>query len=120
MLDPDRPVLDRLEDHWGCSVLDRSGARIGSLEEVFHDGSRDGDPAWLGVGIGLLGRRMVLVPANDLIAIGLAIQVPFDLDLVCRSPELGHDDLDAHTLRTLRAYYAIVEDVVSGRGSATT
>jgi hypothetical protein len=39
-------MRDRLEDLWGCSVLGRDGARIGSLEEVFYDAPGD-EPEWL-------------------------------------------------------------------------
>jgi hypothetical protein len=104
MLNAPVSIRDRLEDLWGCSVLDRNDERIGSLQEVFY-GAGDDEPEWLGIGIGLLGRKLVLVPADDVTAAGFALKLPFSSDFVQDAPELRHDDLDAHTLQMLQIYY---------------
>jgi hypothetical protein len=101
-------LRDSLEDLWGCSVLDRDGDRIGSLEAVFYDSS-DSEPEWLGIGVGLLGRKLVLVPAEGVASIGFAITLPLSTDVVRKAPELRNDDLDASTLHAASRYYASVQ-----------
>ena len=41
-------------------MFDRDDVRIGSLEDVFYD-ERDAEPEWFAIGVGLLGRKLVLV-----------------------------------------------------------
>ena len=79
-------------------MLDRDGDRIGSLEAVFYDSS-DSEPEWLGIGVGLLGRKLVLVPAEGVASIGFAITLPLSTDVVRKAPELRYDELDASTLQ---------------------
>jgi len=46
----------------GYAVYDPLGQKIGSAEKVFV--SRDGEPVYVGVNIGLLLSRMVLIPVQ--------------------------------------------------------
>jgi PRC-barrel domain len=101
-----RPLkVDRLEALWGCPVFDRDGEKVGSLEDVFEE-AENGEPGWLGVGTGLLGRRLVVVPGRGAIEIQHGVRVAYLSDDVQQAPELRQDELDAQTIRTLEAYYA--------------
>jgi hypothetical protein len=102
----------RLRELWGRSVYDGSGGRIGSLEEVFCEPASD-VPAWIGIGVGFLGTRLVLAPADRVVEARDGIAVPYPADLVKEAPELYQDDLDDATLDELRHHYA---DRLSRRG----
>jgi hypothetical protein len=58
------------------------------------------------IGVGMLGRTLVLVPAEGATVSRSSLEVPFPGDLVRNAPELPFDDLDAGTLQRLRAHYA--------------
>ena len=47
----------------GYALLDPLGQRLGRVERVFCNGA--GDPQYVRVGIGFLGRTLVLVPVLD-------------------------------------------------------
>lgn len=50
------------EEYAGHEVLDPTGNRIGSAEEIFFNGS--GEPEYVRVRIGLLFKRAVLIPVQ--------------------------------------------------------
>jgi hypothetical protein len=105
---PQPLTSDRIEELWGCPVFDRAGQKIGTLEEVFDEAAGRG-PRWLGIGIGLLGRRLVLAPADGAVETYHRITVSYPLEIVHAAPEVRHDDLDEETARTLEAYYALAD-----------
>ena len=105
MADADDPTRDQLDGLWGCSVRDHLDAHVGTLEDVFYD-ERDSEPDWFAIGTGLLGRRLVLVPANGAVVRGFTVVLAFGADVVKGAPELRNDDLDADTVQGARDYYA--------------
>lgn len=56
--------LDDVDDVRGATVVDKDGARVGKVKDVFLD-RQSGRPSWAAIGIGLFGRRRTLVPITD-------------------------------------------------------
>jgi hypothetical protein len=81
------PDIDTALDWQGRAVLDRSGERIGKLDEFFLDAESD-LPVWGAVASGLFGRRRSLVPLSEAEPAGEdELQVPFDSDQVLAAPQ---------------------------------
>ena len=85
------PDIDTALEWQGRAVLDRSGERIGKLDEFFLDAETD-LPAWGAVTSGLFGRRRSLVPLSEAEPAGEdELQVPFDKDQVLAAPQADPD-----------------------------
>ncbi|HEY2656453.1 MAG TPA: PRC-barrel domain-containing protein [Solirubrobacteraceae bacterium] len=69
-------------------VVDREGARIGKVEDVFLD-RHTGRPAWAAVKTGLFGHRHTLVPITDaFLNFNAEVQVPFTKQQVKQAPNI--------------------------------
>jgi hypothetical protein len=80
--------LEDIDDLRGATMVDKDGARIGSIESVFLD-RQTGRPAWAAVRTGLFGRRHTFVPISDAFLTPSAdVQVPFAKDQVKRAPNI--------------------------------
>jgi sporulation protein YlmC with PRC-barrel domain len=80
--------LDDIDDLRGATMVDKDGARIGKIEDVFLD-RQTGRPAWAAVKTGLFGRRHTLVPITDAFRNPSAdVQVPFAKDQVKDAPNI--------------------------------
>ena len=78
--------LGDVEDVRGAVMVDREGARIGKVNDVFLD-RQSGRPAWAAVEIGLFGRRHTLVPITDaFLNPNGEVQVPVSKDQVKEAP----------------------------------
>jgi sporulation protein YlmC with PRC-barrel domain len=85
------PDIDTALDWSGRTVVDRSGERIGKLDEIFLDAETD-RPEWGAVSSGVLGRRRSLVPLGDLEAAGEdELRAPFDKEHVLAAPQADPD-----------------------------
>jgi sporulation protein YlmC with PRC-barrel domain len=85
------PDIDTALDWQGRTVVDRSGEKIGKLEEIFLD-AESGIPAWGAVVSGLFGRRQSLVPLGEVDAAGAdELRVPFDKEHVLAAPQAEPD-----------------------------
>jgi hypothetical protein len=85
------PDIDTALEWQGRAVLDRSGERIGKLDEFFLD-AETGLPAWGGGASGLFGRRRSLVPLSEAEPAGEdELRVPFDKDHVLAAPQADPD-----------------------------
>jgi Domain of unknown function (DUF2382)/PRC-barrel domain len=84
------PDIDTALEWQGRTVVDRSGEKIGKLEEIFLD-SESGIPAWGSVGSGLFGRRQSLLPLAQVEAGEDQLRVPFDKDHVLGAPQTEPD-----------------------------
>lgn len=81
------PDIDTALEWQGRAVLDRSGEKIGKLEEFFLDAETD-LPEWGAIASGLFGRRRSLVPLSEAEAAGEEeLRVPFDKDHVLAAPQ---------------------------------
>src|SRR4051812_8822469 len=54
-------TMERLEAVYGADVYDSSGDTIGTVEHLYVD-QQTGQPEWLALGTGFLGKKRVLVP----------------------------------------------------------
>jgi sporulation protein YlmC with PRC-barrel domain len=108
------PDIDTALEWQGRSVVDRSGERIGKLEQIFLD-AESGVPAWGSVGSGLFGRRQSLLPLGEVEAGEDQLRVPFDKDHVLGAPQTEPDvELSRDEEEALYSHYGV--DYSSGGG----
>jgi hypothetical protein len=88
----------------GHELVDRDGEKIGKIAEIYLD-EHTGEPGWVTVRTGLLGRRDVAVPVGDAISEGDIVRVPFYKEHVEGAPDLDPEQ-DA---TGLRAHYDMNE-----------
>jgi hypothetical protein len=102
------PDIDTALEWQGRAVLDRSGERIGKLDEFFLDAETD-LPAWGAVTSGLFGRRRSLVPLSEAEPAGEdELRVPFDKDHVLAAPQADPDvELSPEEEETLYRHYGL-------------
>jgi hypothetical protein len=102
------PDIDTALEWQGRAVLDRSGERIGKLDEFFLDAETD-LPAWGAVTSGLFGRRRSLVPLSEAEPAGEdELRVPFDKDHVLAAPQADPDvELSPEEEETLYGHYGL-------------
>jgi stress response protein YsnF len=99
-------TMDRLEQLRGAPVLDSSGDKIGSVEEIFYD-EQTNRPEWIGIGTGFLGTKRVLVPLEGASAQGDSVTVRYSKDQVKDSPDIDSDEISQERERELYSYYGI-------------
>jgi len=97
----------RGEDFHDRSVLDREGAKIGTVADVFYDNDT-GQPEWLLVHTGLFGMRETIVPATEVQSQGGDLVVHYDKEFVKGAPNVGTDEeLSEADEQTLAEYYSL-------------
>lgn len=74
----------------GCDVLDRDGAKIGTVENVYLD-DRTGTPTWLAVRTGLFGLNASFVPLDAASYDGNVVRVPWTKAHVKDAPNVASD-----------------------------
>ncbi|HET9732031.1 MAG TPA: PRC and DUF2382 domain-containing protein [Acidimicrobiales bacterium] len=79
-----------LQARLGQEVVDRSGTKIGKLQEIYVD-EQGGGPAFLAVKTGLFGSKSTFVPVEGAVTSGDALTVPFDKDFVKDAPNVDED-----------------------------
>jgi sporulation protein YlmC with PRC-barrel domain len=91
----------------GRKMVDRDGARIGTIEDVFVDDREEGT-SWATVKTGRLGRTVRLLPIGDARQVKSKVEVPFAASQVETAPEIGADgNLTMEGERRLVAHYAV-------------
>ncbi len=90
------------------SVVDREGAKIGSLEAVYFDTATE-QPAFATVTVGMVGRRrLVLVPLAGATVAPEHVRVQSDKSLVKGAPSIETDgELPAAEEPALFAHYGL-------------
>jgi uncharacterized protein (TIGR02271 family) len=96
----------RLDEMRGAPVYDRSGDKIGTVEEIFYDHGTQ-TPEWIGVGTGFFGTKRVLVPVQGASTQEDGICVAYDKDRVKDSPDIDSDDISGQTEQELYSYYGL-------------
>jgi len=81
-----------LRDWRGQTVVDPSGDRIGTIEDIYLDEETD-QPEWLAVKTGLFGRRTSFVPIAQAQPSGDSVVVPYTKDQVKDAPNAEPDGL---------------------------
>jgi sporulation protein YlmC with PRC-barrel domain len=102
------PDIDTALDWQGMTVVDRSGERIGKLDEIFLDSETD-LPEWGSVSGGLLGRRRSLLPLSEAEAADEdELRVPFDKEHVLAAPQAEPDvELSRDEEQALYRHYGL-------------
>jgi hypothetical protein len=92
----------------GSRATDSLGVGIGRVEDVWADAAT-GEPTWILVREGrFAGGRLKLIPFDGATAGGGHVYVPYERDLIRRSPELdGGDVLTPRLEARLRRHYAL-------------
>jgi uncharacterized protein YrrD len=91
----------------GHDLLDVTGARIGTVEEVSF-GKASGGLKWLLVRTGRFGTKKVLVPAGDVRATEDELVVPYTKDRVKDAPTFEEDDMFTRDQEShICAYYGL-------------
>jgi hypothetical protein len=116
--------LEDIEDVRGATMVDREGAKIGTIEDVFLD-RQSGRPAWAAVKTGLFGRKHTLVPITDAILNPNGeVQVAVDKGRVKDAPNVDPgQELTPEMERRMWEHYGMTgyeewsgEDQTQGRG----
>jgi PRC-barrel domain len=84
-------------------VVDRDGKSVGYVETIFNDRTT-GKPEWIGVLIGTLRRRHVLVPVSGAQKADGGVLVPWTKDEVESAPDYGGMDRDVSDEMEREAY----------------
>jgi uncharacterized protein YrrD len=99
--------VDDIRDWGGLPVVDRDGAKIGSLEAVYFDTSTD-KAAFATVTDGLVGGRLVFVPLTGARVSPKHIRVMTDKRFARDAPSLTLDgQLEASAEPEIYAYYGM-------------
>ena len=81
---------DDLLQKRGQDLYDRSGDKLGSLEEIYLD-AETGAPEWALVNTGLFGTKSTFVPLRDATDDGGSLRVPYDKGQVKDAPKVDPD-----------------------------
>ena len=106
-------------DWEGQKVLDRDGAKIGTIEEIFLV-EETGRPEWALVKIGRLKGHTTLVPLTRADPVDDGVRIPFEKDVVSEAPEVpADDDPSEQQVNALYRHYGIdPADHTNGGGSS--
>ena len=74
----------------GQDIYDRSGDKLGALEEIYLD-AETGAPEWALVNTGLFGTKSTFVPLRDATEEGDTLRVPYDKAQVKDAPKVDPD-----------------------------
>ena len=74
----------------GQDLYDRSGDKLGSLEEIYLD-AETGAPEWALVNTGLFGTKSTFVPLRDATDDGGNVRVPYEKSQVKDAPSIDSD-----------------------------
>jgi uncharacterized protein (TIGR02271 family) len=91
----------------GASVIDREGAKMGSVEDIYLDRETE-EPEWVVIKTGLLGAQVNFVPLRDASMQGEEIVVPYDKKKVSGAPSVDADgELSQQEEAELYSYYGL-------------
>ena len=84
------PDLDTVRSWQGATMVDRHGAKIGTVESIYVD-DQTGEPEWALVNTGLFGSRSSFVPLAQASGSGDQVQVPYEKQQVKDAPRVDTD-----------------------------
>jgi uncharacterized protein (TIGR02271 family) len=103
-----RLTEQQIRSLYGQDVRDRSGAKIGSVGQVWADAA--GEPTWVSVKTGVMGHHESMAPLSAATMREDKLSLPYDKATVRSAPsvETGTDQpLDAQQLAQLYAHYQL-------------
>ncbi len=74
----------------GSNLMDSSGAKIGTIEEIYED-TDTGEPEWALVNTGLFGTKSTFVPLREASSQGDGVSVPYDKSQVKDAPRIDQE-----------------------------
>jgi uncharacterized protein (TIGR02271 family) len=98
--------MEEIRTAEGQPVYSSDGEKIGEVEEIFYDEATY-RPEWIGIGVGLFGKKRLLVPVQSARLDADGYTVPYTKEQVKDSPDIGSDDIDESTERALFDYYGL-------------
>jgi uncharacterized protein (TIGR02271 family) len=84
------PNTTEAYDARGRTLVDRSGEKIGKIDELYYD-QEGGQPEWALVNTGLFGTKKTFVPIRSANPAGEDLQVPVSKDQVKDAPRIDAD-----------------------------
>jgi hypothetical protein len=84
------PSIQEVRDWPGRTLIDRSGDRVGKIQEIYLDADTD-EPEWALVNTGLFGLKSTFVPIGDARVIDDQVSVPFEKSLIKDAPGVEPD-----------------------------
>ena len=107
------PVTDRSADWEGRTLLDRSGEKIGTIEEIYLV-EDTGRPEWALVKLGRFGRRATLVPLMGASPTADGIRARYDKSAVSDAPPVdAADEPSEDQVNAIYRHYGIPVDAPS-------
>jgi sporulation protein YlmC with PRC-barrel domain len=110
-------------DFQGRNVIDRSGEKIGKIEELYTD-LEGGQPEWALVHTGLFGTQKTFVPIRGASPVGEDLQVQIDKDAVKDAPRIDAEgELSEEEERRLFEHYSVqytTEGTTTEQGGTAT
>jgi uncharacterized protein (TIGR02271 family) len=99
--------IDELQGIRGANVMDRSGQKIGSVEEIYLD-QETGRPEWATVKTGMFAGKLTFVPLAEAVRPGDNLRVPYDKAQVKDAPRVDADgELSQDEEAQLYAHYGL-------------
>ncbi|MGW1374635.1 DUF2382 domain-containing protein [Streptomyces sp. NPDC002446] len=86
------PLGDSPQSLTGLHVVDRDGARVGTVQQVYRDDATN-DPEWITVRTGLFGLKETFIPLAGARRTGGELHVPYTKDTIRQAPRI---DADGH------------------------
>jgi uncharacterized protein (TIGR02271 family) len=99
-------TIERMTSLRGKTVYDRSGEKIGKVEDFYLDNDT-GEPEWIGIGTGIFNTKHVVVPVEGYKQDGDGISVPYDKDRVKDAPDIDDDNISVERERELYEFYGL-------------
>src|SRR5215218_4705716 len=81
------PDIETIRTWEGCTLLDRDGGRIGTIDAIYLD-DRTGQPEWAVVNTGLFGTKSSFVPLAQAFQSDNDVLITYDKQLVNDAPGL--------------------------------
>jgi sporulation protein YlmC with PRC-barrel domain len=90
----------------GRTALDSNGEKVGKIEQVYLD-NETGQPNWVAIATGVLGRRHNFAPMHNAQVSGDDVVLGVTKQKVGDAPEIAHDGkLSQYEEETLYEYYS--------------
>jgi uncharacterized protein (TIGR02271 family) len=113
------PDREQILSSAGATVLDRSGAKIGSVADIYLD-EQSGEPEWVLVTTGWFGGKGTFVPLHNSTKQGEDIVLAYDENLVKAAPTMDPDGrLTPQEENQLYEYYGLGDSDAGGRTDMT-
>ena len=91
----------------GQDLYDRSGDKIGSIEEIYLD-AQSGEPEWALVNTGLFGTKSTFVPLQEATEEDGSVRVPYEKAQVKDAPQMDADgELSQEDESALYSHYGL-------------